>query len=153
MENVLKVKTIVGWTLKQCRKHLGYKQKEFGEMLGYSESTADTRVAQYECDARHPKKETISKICELLGIAEQAILPPSVETELGAVHTLMHLDTIYGLEMKKDNGEIYICFPQDCKTIRYYIEQLYHLKELIDNEQIEKSTYQYMKATFGKNYE
>lgn len=150
---MLKVKTIGGWTLKQCRKHLGYKQKEFGEMLGYSEATADTRVAQYECDARHPKKDTIKKICDLLGISEQSILPPSVESELGAVHTLMHMDTIYGLEMKMENGEIYIRFPQDCKTIRYYIEQLYQLKEMVSNEQIEYETYQYLKATFGKKYE
>ena len=150
---MFKIKNIGGWTLKQCRKHLGIKQKELGMMLGYSESTADTRIAQYECEARHPKEDTILKICEILGIAEQSILPPSVESELGAVHTLMHLDSIYGLEMKKDNGEIYIRFPQDCKTIRYYIEQLYHLKEMVDNEQIEKSTYQYLKATFGKNCE
>ena len=147
------MKNIGAWTLNQCRKHLGIKQKELGMMLGYSESTADTRIAQYECGARHPKEDTVLKICEILGIAEQSILPPSVESELGAVHTLMHLDSIYGLEMKKDNGEIYIRFPHDCKTIRYYIEQLYHLKEMIDTEQIEKSTYQYLKATFGKNYE
>ena len=52
-----------------------------------------------------------------------------------------------------ENGEIYIRFPQDCKTIRYYIEQLYHLKEMVDSEQIEYSTYQYLKATFGKTFE
>jgi len=150
---MLKVKTIGGWTLNQCRKHLGIKQKEFGKMLGYSESTAETRIGQYACGARHPKEDTVFKMCKILGIAEQSILPPSVENELGAVHTLMHLDSIYGLEMKKDNGEIYIRFPQDCKTIRYYIEQLYHLKEMVDSEQIEYSTYQYLKATFGKSNE
>lgn len=150
---MLKVKNIGGWTLKQCRKHLGIKQKELGNMLGYSMSTAETRIGQYECGARNPKEKTILKMCEILGISEQAILPISLESELATVHTLMHMDTIYGLEMKKDNGEFYIRFPQDCNTIRHYIEQLYHLKEMIDNEQIEYNTYQYLKATFGKNFE
>lgn len=150
---MFEVKNIGGWTLKQCRKHLGIKQKELGMMLGYSEQTAGIRIAQYESEARHPKEDAVLKICEFLGIAEQSILPSSVESELGAVHTLMHLDSIYGLEMKKDNGEIYIRFPQDCKTIRYYIEQLYYLKEMIENGQIEENTYQYLKATFGKKYD
>lgn len=118
-------------------------------MLGYSEQTAGIRVTQYETNSRTPKRDTVLKICEILGIAEQSIIPPSVES----VHTLMHIDSIYGLEMKKDNGEIYIRFPQDCKTIRYYIEQLYQLKEMIEHGQIEENTYQYLKATFGKKYD
>lgn len=153
MIKMLKTNNIGGWTLKQCRKHLGITQKELGKMLGYSDKTADIRVAQYESKSRNPKRKTVQKICEALGIAEHVILPLSIESELGAVHTLMHLDSIYGLDMKNENGNIYICFPEDCKTIRYYIEQLYLLKGMLNNEQIEKSTYQYMKATFGKNYE
>ena len=30
---MLKIKNIGGWTLKQCRKHLGITQKELGKML------------------------------------------------------------------------------------------------------------------------
>ena len=150
---MLEMKNIGGWTLKQCRKHLGITQKELGKMMGYSEKTADIRVAQYESNSRNPKEATVRRMCEILGISEHAILPSSLETELKTVHTLMHMDSIYGLEMKLDNGEVYIRFPQDCQTIRHYIEQLCHLKEMVDNEQIKKSTYQYLKATFGKNYE
>lgn len=140
-------------TLKQCRKHLDIKQKELGKMLGYSDKTAETRVGQYECGARHPKENTVLKICEILEISKHAILPPSLESEIETVHTLMHIDSIYGLEMKRDKGETYIRFPQDCKTIRYYIEQLYHLKEMVDSEQIAYDTYQYLKASFGRNFE
>ena len=150
---MLKIKNIGGWTLKQCRKHLGITQKELGKMLGYSDRTADIRAAQYESNSRTPKRDTVIKICEILGVSEHAILPPSLETDIQTVHTLMHIDSIFGLEMKMENGEIYIRFPQDCKTIRYYIEQLYQLKEMVANEQIEYETYQYLKATFGKTVE
>ena len=150
---MLKIKNIGGWTLKQCRKHLGITQKELGKMLGYADRTADIRVAQYESNSRTPKRDTVKKICEILGVSEHAILPPSLETDIQAVHTLMHIDSIFGLEMKMENGEIYIRFPQDCKIIRYYIEQLYQLKEMVSNEQIEYETYQYLKATFGKTFE
>lgn len=59
---MLKVKNIGGWTLKQCRKHLGIKQKELGNMLGYSMSTAETRIGQYECGARNPKKNYLKDV-------------------------------------------------------------------------------------------
>ena len=146
-------KNLEGQILKLCRKHLGIKQKELGEMLGYSKATADVRIAQYEGGTRKPNNETISKICEILGISEYAIRPPSFENELSVVHIMMHIDTLRGLEMKEESGEIFMSFPKDCKALRHYMHQLYRLKELLDKEQITYETYQYIKAAFGRNYE
>lgn len=145
------MKNLEGQTIKLCRKHIGIKQKELGEMLGYSKSTADVRIAQYEGGIRKPNSETILKICEILGISEYSICSPSFESELSVVHMLMHIDTLYGLELKEQNGDIYLCFPKGCKTIRYYINQLYRLKEMAEKEEIRYDTYQYIKAAFGRS--
>lgn len=144
-------KNIIGETLKLCRKYLGIKQKELGKMLGYSEANADVRIAQYESGTRKPNDKTVSKICDILGISEYSIRKPSFESELSVVNILMNIDTLYGLELKEENGDIYLRFPKDCKAIRYYINQLYRLKEMAEKEEIRYDTYQYIKAAFGRN--
>ena len=146
-------KNLEGQILKLCRKHLRIKQKDLGTMLGYSKATADVRIAQYEGGKRKPNSKAILRICEILGISEYAIRPPSFENELSVIHIMMRIDTLYGFEMKEENGEIYLSFPKDCKALRHYMHQLYRLKELLDKEQITYETYQYIKAAFGRNHE
>ncbi|MBO4898625.1 MAG: helix-turn-helix transcriptional regulator [Clostridia bacterium] len=147
---MIRGKNIEGMTLKLCRKYLGLKQKDLGKMLGFSDSTAEIRIAQYESGERKPKKETRLKMCDILGISEGAIKAPLLETEKDIVHILMHIDTLCGLKMKKEHGNIYIRFPIECNTIRYYLELLYRLKEMLSDGELEYDTYQYIKAAFGR---
>ena len=43
-------------------------QKELGRRLGYGESSADVRIAQYESGQRTPKQETLIRIAEILEV-------------------------------------------------------------------------------------
>lgn len=53
-----------GQRIKAARVKAGLTQKELGTKLGVSESF----IAQYETDKRNPKKETIVKIADALGV-------------------------------------------------------------------------------------
>lgn len=53
-----------GQRIKAARVKAGLTQKELGTKLGVSESF----IAQYETDKRNPKKETLEKIADALGV-------------------------------------------------------------------------------------
>ena len=50
--------TSIGQRLKFVRRFRRLTQKELGLLMGYSEKTADVRIAQYEKNARTPNAET-----------------------------------------------------------------------------------------------
>lgn len=56
----------LGQAIKDVRIKRGMTQKELGSMLGFSENTADIRVAQYEAGNRSPKAELLQKIQSVL---------------------------------------------------------------------------------------
>ena len=51
-------------------------QKELGMRLGYKESGADIRIAQYEMGHRKPKKETLYKMAEILSASPVHFIRP-----------------------------------------------------------------------------
>ncbi len=137
-----------GQTMKFCRRVSGITQKELGILLGFSNDTADVRVAQYEAGIRKPKPEMTDKIARLLNVSKYAISAPSLSTETAASHTLMKMDSIYGLNMVKIGNEIFISFPQHCEVLRECTELLYLLKQLLQNGEITYTNYQVAKHSF-----
>lgn len=49
-------KMITCYRLKYFRKRRNLTQKELGMMIGFSESSADVRIAQYELGSENPEK-------------------------------------------------------------------------------------------------
>ncbi len=60
--------TSIGQRLKFVRRFRRLTQKELGLLMGYSEKTADVRIAQYEKNARTPNAETTAKLAEVLKV-------------------------------------------------------------------------------------
>jgi transcriptional regulator with XRE-family HTH domain len=61
--------TSIGQRLKFIRRFRRLTQKELGLLMGYSEKTADVRIAQYEKNARTPNAETTAKLAEVLKVS------------------------------------------------------------------------------------
>lgn len=59
----------IGEKIQTLRQLNGLTQLEFGLALGFSKSTADTRVGQYETGFRNPKKATLDKMATVLGVS------------------------------------------------------------------------------------
>ena len=78
-------------------------QKELGLLMGYSEKTADVRIAQYEKNARTPNAETTAKLAEVLKVSPVVFSP----TICASREDL--LQSMYWLFLMKGGGDIYDC--------------------------------------------
>ncbi|MFQ9716177.1 MAG: helix-turn-helix domain-containing protein [Blautia sp.] len=84
--------------MKRIRTYRGMTQKELGIRLGYKESTADVRIAQYESDQRRPKTDTLYQMAEILEIHPFCL----VKAEEGSLEEL--LQTL--LWMEEENPDL-----------------------------------------------
>ena len=66
----------LGKRIKRIRTYRGMTQRELGIRLGYKESGADIRIAQYEMGHRKPKKDTLYKMAEILSVSPIQFIRP-----------------------------------------------------------------------------
>ncbi len=83
-------------TLGRKLQHLRLKnhltQQELGLALGYTESSAGPRIAQYESGVRSPKEQTCKELAKLLGVPLEILTVPvlSEPKEYDATSYWMH---------------------------------------------------------------
>ena len=87
----------------------GLTQKNLGAALGFPESSADIRVAQYESGSRKPKAEITEKLAEVLDVSPKALDVPEIDDYIGLMHTLFALEDIYGLKVSRRAGKTCLC--------------------------------------------
>ena len=93
--------TSIGQRLKFIRRFRRLTQKELGLLMGYSEKTADVRIAQYEKNARTPNAETTAKLAEVLKVSP-AVFSPTICASREDL-----LQSMYWLFLMKGGGDIY----------------------------------------------
>ena len=102
--------TSIGQRLKFIRRFRRLTQKELGILMGYSEKTADVRIAQYEKNARTPNVETIAKLTEVLNVS------PAVFSQTICTSRDDLLQSMYWLFLMKGGGVIYDCENEYAKS-------------------------------------
>ena len=83
-----------GEKIKYFRKKQELTQKELGILVGFTESNADVRIAQYESGSRKPSFLVVRSLSEKLGVSAFALESPDIET--GKINETMHL--LFSLE-------------------------------------------------------
>lgn len=83
-----------GERLQLIRKHRGLTQKELGLYLGFSENTADTRIAQYELGKRSPRPELIDRIAKILDVSHDSLLSPIPNTAMEIMQFLFWMEEL-----------------------------------------------------------
>lgn len=83
-----------GERLQFIRKHRGLTQKELGLYLGFSENTADIRIAQYELDKRTPRPELIETIAHILDVTPDSLLSPIPNTGMEIMQFLFWMEEL-----------------------------------------------------------
>ena len=68
------------------------KQKELGMAVGFSEKSADVRIAQYESGSRTPKKPMLARFAELLQVKPQNFDAGAADSAEAILWTLFWLD-------------------------------------------------------------
>jgi len=107
----------IGERIQFFRKRKGLTQRQLGKQMGFSERTADIRIAQYESGQRTPKAEMIEELAGMLDVAPEAISVPDTDTYLGLMHTFFSLEDKYGLTVTVLDGQV--CLKQDLNHPRY----------------------------------
>lgn len=120
--------TSIGKRIKKIREYRGLTQKELGLLCGFSESTADVRIAQYESNKNIPREKIIEVIANALKINKYALVDEKVFTSVGAIQTLFALEDFNGLHPVMIDGHIYLDFGLTYQIIEGdFLEQWYSM--------------------------
>ena len=138
-----------GQTIKFCRKTASLTQKELGLLLGFPESNAEIRVAQYESNVRFPREEMTERIAQILNVSKYAISKPNLENELATIHVLMKIDLMYGLNLSKFGNNMCFSFSEFSTDLRAYSELWYSLQQLLLGGIIDYNEYRFMMYGLG----
>ncbi len=96
----------IGERIRFIRNLRGMTQKYLGTLVGFSERTADIRMAQYEAGTRTPKADLTKSLAAALDVSPLALQVPDIDTDLGFMHTLFALEDLYGLTVERRDGEV-----------------------------------------------
>ncbi|MDO4650605.1 MAG: helix-turn-helix transcriptional regulator [Eubacteriales bacterium] len=83
-----------GERLNFIRKHRDITQKELGLYLGFSEKTADIRIAQYETDQRTPRPELVEAIARILDVSTTCLTSPLPNTGMEIMQFLFWMEEL-----------------------------------------------------------
>ena len=126
----------IGEKIKRVRLHRHMKQRELGELVGFTDGAAN-RIAQYESGFRVPKEDMVKKIADALHVKECALLEPDTGNLGGIMETLFWLDEenrgLFHLFLLNDSeSEIVGITMRDKKTMSYLQEWMGKKQKLGD---------------------
>ena len=98
----------IGERIRFIRNLRGMTQKFLGLQVGFSERTADIRMAQYESGSRTPKADLVELLADALDVSAEALNVPNIDSYTGLMHTLFALEDLYGFKIDRLDGEICI---------------------------------------------
>ncbi len=91
----------------------GMTQKYLGMAVGFPESSADVRLAQYETGTRTPKADLTAELAKVLDVSPRALNVPDIDSYVGLMHTLFTLEDRYGVTINEADGEV--CLKVDAR--------------------------------------
>lgn len=98
----------IGERIRFFRMFRGMTQKELGMELGFSENTADIRVAQYENGSRTPKPKLLEELAYVLRVSPLAFTIVDIDDLGSLAHVLFAIEDRYGLTLDYHSGQIYL---------------------------------------------
>lgn len=69
-----------GMRIRHFRILRGMTQKALGVAVGFPQSSADVRIAQYESDARTPKRKLLCQLAAALGVSPSQLAVPRIKS-------------------------------------------------------------------------
>lgn len=106
----------IGERIRFIRNLRGMTQKYLGMKIGFTEKTADVRMAQYEAGARTPKENMIADLANVLEVCPQALTIPDIDNYIGLAHTLFALEDLYGFKINRIDGELCLTLDRENKS-------------------------------------
>lgn len=106
----------IGERIRYIRNLRGMTQKYLGTAIGFTEKTADVRMAQYESGSRTPKEKMIEDLANVLEVCPQALIVPDIDNYIGLAHTLFTLEDLYGIKIDNNDGQLCLVLDRESKA-------------------------------------
>lgn len=147
----------LGAKIKRIRELRGLTQKQLGIRCGYSPSTADVRISQYEKNKKIPRKQAMKDIAQALQVDENVFYDADFSSYYALYHILFDLEDFHGLHPVKIDGKFYlefsgysisgerinIPFQSDFFELWYNKRKQYEITESDSKEEIKKKINEY----------
>lgn len=139
--------------IQYLRKLRGITRKQLGTKIGFPETSAEPRMAQYELGIRTPRPELTEALAKALDVSPQALTVPDIESLTGIAHTLFTLEDIYGLTVDLDNGRVCLR-PNILKNLRAveinrFLAEWYKAAAKFNNGEISRQEYDQWRYNYG----
>lgn len=147
----------LGERIRFFRKRNKWTQVELGEKMGFTGTTANIRVAQYEWNRRKPSKETVEEFARIFDVVPEALQNPDIDSKVGLMHTLFTLEDLYGISAEIVEGRV--CLKPDIKHPKYNAELVDDLaswsdmKSKLDNGVITQEEYNHWRYHYPEDRE
>ena len=116
----------LGQKIKKIRMLRKYTQKELGVMCGFSFSSADVRIAQYEKNKKIPREKILKDMCNALGVGEGALIHADMLSYQEMFYALFDMEDFHGLRPVKKEDGYYLKFDSD-SIINDFLEEWYKM--------------------------
>ena len=103
----------IGGKIKKYRELRGWSQKELGIKCGFSASTADVRIVQYEKNNKIPREKLLKDIADALEVDEFALFDADMLVFNRMYHALFDMEDLHGLHPVKKPDGYYLEFSGD----------------------------------------
>lgn len=132
----------------------GMTLKYLGLKIGFPDSSADVRMAQYENGARTPKADVIIALAGALGVAPEALNVPDIDSYLGIMHTFFALEDLYGLTVSESDEDLCLRFDSEKGKSSAELTEMFKLwreqKAKLAVGDIDKETYDAWRYQYPK---
>ena len=147
----------LGAKIKKYRELRGLTQKQLGMLCGFSATTADVRIGQYENNKKVPRDKALKDLARALEIDESALLDGDMLFLNNIYHALFDIEDFHGLHPVKKGDTYYLEFSGETvlnrivtrKDYSQFLEDWYEMREKCEpepsdtKEQIEQKRKEY----------
>lgn len=154
----------LGKKIKEYRLLHDMTQKELGMKIGFSASTADSRIRKYEGDLMAPKSEIRNKLVQALDVDPSALSDIDIRSIEDVVRTFFFMEEYLGFEIESFNSDQLSLFNKektyyskwDISTLNSYMYIWYEQKKNLlniknDNQENSNKEYELWKSRFPRD--
>lgn len=147
----------IGGKIKKYRELRGWSQKELGIKCGFSTSTADVRIGQYENNKKIPREKVLNNLATALEVDVDVFFDADMLVYNRMYHALFDMEDFHGLHPVKKADGYYLEFSgkttlnQNISRLdfREFLEEWYNMRQ---KYQTNMSDTQEEKAAKEKEY-
>ncbi len=103
----------LGDKIKKYRVLRGLTQTKLGEMVGFSRTTANSRIRKYETNEMAPKADIRQKIALALNVDMSALSDIDIQTEEDIMQVLFYLEETKNMSVERTGNKINLSFDCD----------------------------------------